>query len=174
MQRVLVLIVAFMILISAVCPSVYATEVTEPTEATESPTEDTTDREHGGGGSSMDEETTKKWYDYLADIIVNGFQNILHAVTAPFEVLIGPIITFFENQDTFMALLANFSEVYDQWSDGFEEEWKQITDFFDNLNVKSINFVKSIWEFPIVKELTVGLVALIIISAIFGLLKSGL
>lgn len=141
------------------CPIVYAAEVdtTEPTEPT-SPEDSTEENE---------DENTKKWYDYLADKIGERLGDLI-----PIVGIVEEIKELLSKKDSFVNLFENFFDLLETWGDGFEKEWKEITDAFDNLNNGTINFIKSVWEFPILKELSVLLVGLIAISAVFILFKS--
>lgn len=103
----------------------------------------------------------------LLDSLLNGIKEF-------FSDLFSPILSFIEDvQETFSStdkLLGWFNSLYEKIK-GYT--MKPVLDFFEDLTQNdAVALVLLFWDFPFVKEFTLAVVAVLIVSGLFRLLNS--
>lgn len=122
-------------------------------------------RDHVGGGSSMDEDTTKKWYDYIIDGIKEVFKPVTDFIDWfwEFEDLNGRF-------DRLYTLFEEISSKFDSEGDGGIVA--PVIEFFGNISDGALELFAPLWDLPIIKDLLIATVSILLIGGIFILLKS--
>lgn len=148
MMKNFVRVISILLILSfCIClcvPVVFATESTEATEPEES-----------------EEDKTKRWYDYLGDFIVSGFERVI-------DVGFGGFFDFIES---IKDLGNQMSSVTDLWSDlvkRFGDDFLDpVVEFFSKtINLEAVGYFNQLWDFPIIKDLLIAFVSICVVGGI--------
>ena len=116
------------------------------------------DNDIGAGLPEDSDGDKKKWYDY----ILNGIKKYLEALLEGIKDLFFPVdaISALKNLlSSFTVFIERFSQVTIQ----------PFNDFLNNLNNGVFNYIGRIWDFPIIKDLTYGLIIIALVGGLFKL-----
>jgi hypothetical protein len=131
---------------STLDPSEPETPTEEPTDPTEPPVVD-----DGENDSS------------LLDGIKVFFGNLFKPITD----LIDSIVSL---GDKLNSIWERFGSLEEMWENLKGYTFDPIIEFFNSINIDSLNVIMKIWEFPIIGEFSIGKVALLVISGILILM----
>lgn len=118
------------------------------------------DREHGGGGTSFDEDP-KSWFDYILDGIENCFAWLVEQIKNIFHV-----------EGIMEAIKLLFDSIGDLFATYLNFDMQPFHDFLDSINSGAISYILRIWEFPIIKQFMYGVILLALVAGLLTLFKT--
>lgn len=156
MKNLTRLISVLLILSFCIClcvPVVFAATSSGGTDST-TPTETTEPEE-------SEEDKTKRWYDYLGDFIVSGFERVI-------DVFFGGIIDFVDSINNMANQLSSVTDMWDDLVDKFGDDFLEpVRDFFSKtINLDALSYFNQLWDFPIIKDILIAFVSICVVGGI--------